>query len=88
MGKMEPTLLLAAQTELGECPVWDAKRNTLFFMDIIGKELHAHDWTSGEDRVLPLPALGGAIALSHSGRLIAGLQNGIYMIEPRSGDLE
>lgn len=88
MGKMEPTLLLAAQTELGECPVWDAKRNTLFFMDIIGKELHAYDWTSGEDRVLPLPALGGAIALSHSGRLIAGLQNGIYMIEPRSGDLE
>ncbi|MFB2553727.1 SMP-30/gluconolactonase/LRE family protein [Ensifer soli] len=82
---MEPQLLLAAQTELGECPVWDADRNTLFFMDIIGQTLHAYDWASGKDRVMPLPALGGALALSRDGRLIAGLQTGIHTIDPLSG---
>lgn len=85
---LEPKLLLAAQTELGECPVWDPDRNTLFFMDIIRKKLHAYEWSSGIHRVLELPALGGALALARDGRLIAGLQNGIYMIEPESGAVE
>lgn len=85
---LQPKLFLAAQTELGECPVWDPDRNTLFFMDIIGKKLHAYDWITGEDRVLELPALGGALALAKDGRLIAGLQSGIHMIDPASGAVE
>lgn len=88
MTRLEPELLLAAQTELGECPVWDSGRNTLFFMDIIGRKLHAHEWASGKDRVLPLPALGGALALAGDGRLIAGLQSGIHMVDPVSGVFE
>ncbi|MBY4592596.1 SMP-30/gluconolactonase/LRE family protein [Rhizobium redzepovicii] len=85
---LEPKLLLAAQTELGECPVWDPDRGVLFFMDITGKKLHAYDWSMGEDRVLELPALGGAMALAQDGRLIAGLQNGIHWIDPESGTVE
>lgn len=77
-----PALLLAAQTELGECPVWDAERGTLYFMDIIRQELHAYDWASGAHRILPMPALGGALALAEDGRLIAGLQSGIHMVDP------
>ncbi|URK86276.1 SMP-30/gluconolactonase/LRE family protein (plasmid) [Rhizobium sp. RCAM05350] len=85
---LEPQLLLAAQTELGECPVWDPDRNTLFFVDIIGKTLHAFDWATGKDRILNLPALGGGLALASDGRLIAGLQDGIHMIDPDSGSIE
>lgn len=84
----EPKLLLSAQTELGECPVWDAGRNTLFFMDIVGRKLHAYDWGSGQDRVLELPALGGALALAQDGRLIAGLQTGVHIIDPDTGSIK
>ncbi|MCH4541893.1 MULTISPECIES: SMP-30/gluconolactonase/LRE family protein [Hyphomicrobiales] len=84
----DPKLLLAAQTELGECPVWDADRNTLFFMDITGKTLHGFDWSTGEDRVLELPALGGALALMRDGRLIAGLQSGIHIIDPSARSID
>lgn len=85
---LEPKRLLAAQTELGECPVWDPDRNTLFFMDIVGKTLHAYEWSTGRHRVLALPALGGALALAQDGRLIAGLQSGIHWIDPGSGTVE
>lgn len=83
-----PKLLLAAQTELGECPVWDPDRNTLFFMDITGKKLHSYDWSTGKDKVIDLPALGGALALMRDGRLIAGLQTGIHIIDPSNGSVE
>jgi len=81
-------LLLAAQTELGECPVWDDARGALFFMDILGKKLHCLDWTTRADTVFDLPALGGGLAAAKDGRLIAGLQTGIHMVDPDRGTFE
>jgi sugar lactone lactonase YvrE len=77
--------LVAAQMELGECPVWDARRATLFWMDIIGQALHARHWPSGNLDSKPLPALGGGLALANDGSLVAGLQSGVHRLDPESG---
>ncbi len=76
---------VAAQMELGECPVWDAERGVLFWMDIIGQELHSRHWSSGRLDRKPLAALGGGLALTNDGSLIAGLQTGVYRLEPENG---
>lgn len=81
-----PERLLAAQMELGEAPVWDAGRNALFWMDIMHKEMQSLDWDSRRWEWRPLPALGGGLVLSHDGAFIAGLQTGIYRIDPDSSE--
>jgi len=81
----QASLLLEAQTELGECPVWDATRNCLFFMDITERTLHRLNWGGAVASPLTLPAIGGGLALSRDGDLVAGLQTGIYRVDPDRG---
>lgn len=76
---------VATQMELGECPVWDAARGTLYWMDIIGKQLHAYHWSSGRGDRTALPALGGGLALACNDMLIAGLQTGVHRLDPQCG---
>ena len=82
---MPPELLLAAQTELGECPVWDPLRGALFFMDVTEKKLHRLGWEDRRWTRLDLPSLGGGLALAADGSLIAGLQSGIHRLDADSG---
>lgn len=77
--------LVASQMELGECGVWDEARGTLFWMDIVGKRLHARHWDSGELTSYALPALGGGLALARDGSLVAGLQSGVHRLDPANG---
>ena len=78
-------LLFPAQTELGECPVWDAARDCLFFMDVSEKRLHRLDWRNRALGTLDLPAIGGGLVLGRDGALIAGLQTGLHRIDPERG---
>jgi sugar lactone lactonase YvrE len=80
-------LLLAAQTELGECPVWDSKRGVFWFMDITEMQLHKVTWSTLKWDRLALPALGGGLVLARDGFLIAALQSGIHRLNPESGTL-
>jgi|SRR5580700_1448164 sugar lactone lactonase YvrE len=79
-----PELLLAAQTELGECPVWDPTRGVMWFMDIIEKRLHRFSWGDRAWTKCSLSALGGGLVLAKDGSLIACLQSGIYRLDPET----
>lgn len=79
-----PEPLCPAQTELGECLVWDGRREALFWVDILKQELHALDWASRAWTRHPLPSLGGGLVLADDGSLIAGCQSGIYRLDPAS----
>src|SRR5882724_5306796 len=80
-------LLFPAQTELGECPVWDEARACLFFMDITQQQLHRLDWRTLTTVSTDLPALGGGLVLGRDGALLAGLQTGIHRIDPDRGSV-
>lgn len=88
MRNHSPELLVAAQTELGECPVWDESRGQFYFMDIIEMKLHAFDWAKRTLSSRSLPALGGGLALARDGTLIAGLQTGVYRVQPDEAEIE
>jgi sugar lactone lactonase YvrE len=88
MPNTSPELLVRAQTELGECPVWDPAREVFWFVDITEKRLHCLEWDSLAWTNRALPALGGGLVLARDGSLVAGLQNGIHRLEPDTGDLQ
>lgn len=81
-----PRLLVAAQTELGECPVWDDARACFFCMDITEKKVLRLDWRTKALTSVPMPALGGGLVLASDGRLLACLQTGVYWLDPDTGE--
>ncbi len=52
---------------VAEGPVWDAQTGRLFWVDIIGKSIHAFDPTSGKQQVWQSDDFPTALALSKSG---------------------
>ena len=71
--------------ELGEGPCWDAARQTLWWVDIVGRSLCEAGLDGAPVRVWAMPQLIGAVAPTASGGLIAVLQDGIHLIDPDSG---
>ena len=74
--------------ELGEGPWWDAATGTLYLVDISGRAIHS--WTPATGCHARLDAGGepGFALLDEAGRLIAGIGDGIFALEPGSGRRE
>jgi sugar lactone lactonase YvrE len=85
---MEFTCLTDLKCELGESPVWDDRRELLFFVDILAPAIHAIRLDGEALRTWPMPAVIGSIGLTQSGRLIAALKHNLALFDPESGTLE
>lgn len=64
---MKVELLLDAKTTLGESPAWDAKTQTLYWVDILGKRIYA-----GKELLVQLDDFIGCLAPRKNGNLILG----------------
>lgn len=86
----KPKVELAYQIEaqLGEGPVWNAGNNELYWVDILGKKLHIYTPGKNENRSLDLPGLVGTVVPFTPRQAVVALEDGIYKINLRSGDLE
>ncbi|MBK0035349.1 SMP-30/gluconolactonase/LRE family protein [Erwinia sp. S43] len=73
--------VLRAQTELGECPLWDRQQQVLWFVDILAPALHRFDPSSGEHQVWPVAEDIGCIGLREEGGLIAALRSGVCFLD-------
>ena len=85
---MEFTRLGDVICELGESPLWDDRREVLFFVDIPGPAIHAIRLDGGDPRSWPMPAVIGSIGLTQSGRLIAALKHDLALFDPETGTLQ
>jgi sugar lactone lactonase YvrE len=56
---MQTKLLFDAKATLGEGPAWDEKSQTLYWVDILGKRVHA--WKDGRDDFLQLDEFIGCV---------------------------
>jgi sugar lactone lactonase YvrE len=68
---MRPELLLDAKATLGEGPVWDAKSQTLYWIDILEKRIYA-----GTEVIVQLDKSIGCLALRPGGTLLIALSDG------------
>lgn len=81
MGDFEGVeVLVQADAELGEGPVWDARSGRLAWVDILGRRLHLTDPKTGVTESIETPLDIGAVAPRAAGGFIAALQDGFWIV--------
>ena len=68
----------------GEGPLWDDRRNVLWWLDIQGCRLLGLHAENGPLPPICLPAEIGLVALSDDGPLVVGLEYGLYRLDPET----
>lgn len=68
-------------TELGECPLWSADEQALYFVDIKGRALHRYKPSTSEHRVIPVPEEIGCIGFRKGSGFIAGFRSGLWLLD-------
>jgi sugar lactone lactonase YvrE len=73
------------QALVGEGPVWDDRRQALWWIDVKDPRLFRYDPASGENLELNMPERIGCIALRAGGGLIGAFVTGFKWIDPETG---
>jgi len=82
-----PTRLVDSRCSTAESPVWDEAAGRLMWCDIEGKTIHAVDAGGGGLTTWHFPGRVGAFGRCASGRLVLGMEDGIYLFDRSSGTL-
>ena len=85
MSSGQPECVWALGAELGEGPLWRARENALWFVDIKKQKAHRFDPANGERKSFDAPTQLGFLAPLPDGKFIAGLKSGLYTFDPASG---
>lgn len=91
MNKPQPIIASVAYTSsnlLGEGPVWNAERESLFWVDIEGQYLYEMKWPEKEIRSWSMPQMIGMMALENKNQVIVALQDGLGRYDLTSSKLE
>ena len=81
-------LVLDARNGVGESPVWDAQRQSLFWVDIPGRALWCWNAGTGTSRHWPTPEMTGCVALAAGseatphGRWVAAMETRVAVLTP------
>jgi sugar lactone lactonase YvrE len=76
-----PDVVVPANAETGEGPVWDHRTGELVWVDIPAGVLHRSDVRSGADTAVNLGMMVGAVALDSDGGWAAAVQDGFGLID-------
>jgi xylono-1,5-lactonase len=79
-------LVWDVQAELGEGPVWDPERRSVWFVDIKGRRLHRYGHDDGGKESWPAPDQIGFALPAEDGSLICGVRGGLHRFDPARGD--
>ena len=74
---MLPELYIDARATLGESPAWDAKTQTLYWVDVLERRVHA-----GARPIAQLDQYVGCLAPRRGGGLILAEGRGVRLMEP------
>ncbi len=80
----EVEMVVDAKAELGEGPCWDEVEGVLYFVDILGERVHIYDPTTKSTHSIQLEQMVGAVVPRESGGLVLAMQNGFYLLDPKT----
>jgi len=83
--KGDVRVLIDLRATVSECPLWDGAKRRLHLVDIYGGAILTHDWASGHTGSLAVGEPVGSIGLARDGRLVAGLQSSVALIDLETG---
>ncbi|MES2281561.1 MAG: SMP-30/gluconolactonase/LRE family protein [Pseudomonadota bacterium] len=81
-------IVTGKRDELGECPLWDERSQSLFWIDGHARLVRRITPASGEYREWLLPSAIGSIALCESGRLLVALASEFSYLDLATGQLD
>jgi sugar lactone lactonase YvrE len=73
------TCVLDIKASLGECPVWSAAEQVLYWVDINAPSLNRFDPESGRNTAMPMPESIGCFALRRDGGFVVALRSGFWL---------
>ena len=79
--------VLDARAELGECPVWSAHEEALYWVDIRAPALHRLHPGSGAARTWAMPSRIGSFGLRDGGGAVVALVDGFHLLDFDTGAL-
>ena len=74
---MLPELFIDARATLGESPAWDAKTQTLYWVDVLERRIYA-----GARPLFQTDGYVGCVAPRREGGLVVAQQSGVWILEP------
>lgn len=77
-------LLPAHRDQVGESPVWSPAEQALYWVDIEGRQLHRWTYADQQVRSWPTEERPACIALHAAGGLIAGMDTGVFHLQPQA----
>ena len=78
---MSAELILDARNATGESPVWNAREQALYWVDIPACKLHRWDLASATSQSWEAPQMLACIAAGENGGWIAGMQSGLFRLD-------
>jgi sugar lactone lactonase YvrE len=78
---MSAELILDARNATGESPVWNAREQALYWVDIPAQKLHRWDLASTTSQSWDTPEMLACIAAGQDGGWIAGMQTGLFRLD-------
>jgi sugar lactone lactonase YvrE len=73
---------------VGESPVWDSQEQSLYWIDIQGKQIHRFNPATGRNESFDLPEVVTSIALRAAGGLVLTLRKDFARFDPATRTLE
>jgi sugar lactone lactonase YvrE len=83
---MRIEIAVDAKDGVGEGPFWDATEQELWWVDISGKRLHRWRPASGDRQDWPLDDFASAVVLRETGGLLLAMRDGLYFMDPATGE--
>jgi sugar lactone lactonase YvrE len=84
MTTLNASLVLDARATLGECPLWHAAEQVLYWIDISGRRVHRFDPVAQTNMSWETPTEPGCIALARVG-LVVACRDGFYRFNRETG---
>jgi len=67
---------------LGEGPIWSPRHNSVFFVDILGKQLHRYDLARNDVvQSFGMPDIIGWVVEREKGGFVVGVKNDVYFLD-------
>ena len=76
------------KAKLGEGAFWNHKTQELYWVDIVGKQFHIYNPSTKKDYSVDMPSSIGTVVPYTKEQAIVALQDGIYKVDIKSGDLD
>src|SRR6185503_3464528 len=81
----EVVCVLDAKAQLGECPVWSAEEQVLYWVDIHAPSLNRLDPATGANQSWTMPSRIGSFGLREAGGAVVALQDGFHLFDFDTG---